>query len=310
MKEVGFLFPGQGAQAVGMGQDFYQNSPEARSMFDQSNQILGINLTKLCFEGPDEELTQTANAQIAIFVTSLAVLRSVRSQYPNLKLKIACGLSLGEFTALVALESISFEDGLKLVHRRGELMEDANKKNPGTMASILGLSVKDCTSLCQETGTELANLNSPEQIVISGSVETINKACEVAKTKGAKRAIPLKVGGAFHSSLMGHAKAGLEDALRKVSIKPPKGIFIPNVTGEPVSKPETIRTLLAKQLTSSVQWIKTMETVAGLGRLDLLELGPGRVLKGLARKINPELNVISIEKKADLEQLKPILVES
>ncbi len=310
MKEVGFLFPGQGAQSVGMGQDFYQNSPEARSLFDRSNQILGFELTKLCFEGSDEELMRTVNAQIAIFVTSLAVLQAVQSQYPKLKMKFACGLSLGEFTALIALEAISFEDGLKLVRRRGELMEEANQKKPGTMASILGLSVKDCASLCQETGTELANLNGSDQIVISGPMDSVNKACEVAKTKGAKRAIPLKVGGAFHSSLMEHAKAGLEDALHKVSIKPPKGIFIPNVTGEPVSNPETIRALLSKQLTSSVQWIKTMETVAGLGSFELLELGPGRVLKGLARKINPKLNVTSIEKKADLEQLKPILVES
>ena len=310
MKEFGFLFPGQGAQVVGMGKDFYESNPEAKSIFDRATQLLGFGLTKLCFEGPDEELTRTVNAQIAIFVTSIAVLESVRRQHPHLKPKLACGLSLGEFTALVALESISFEDGLKLVRRRGELMEEANQKNPGTMASILGLSEKDCASLCVETKTELANLNSPEQFVISGSVEAVSKACEVAKAKGAKRAIPLKVGGAFHSSLMEYAKAGLEDALRKINIKAPKGTFIPNVTGELVSDPETIRTLLAKQLTSPVQWIKTMESVSRLGRTELLELGPGRVLKGLARKINPDLNVISIEKRSDLEQLKPISVDS
>lgn len=310
MKEFGFLFPGQGAQVVGMGRDFYENNPEAKSIFDRATQLLGFGLTKLCFEGPDEELTRTVNAQIAIFVTSIAVLESVRRQHPHLKPKLACGLSLGEFTALVALESISFEDGLKLVRQRGELMEEANQKNPGTMASILGLSEKDCASLCVETKTELANLNSPEQFVISGSVEAVSKACEVAKAKGAKRAIPLKVGGAFHSSLMEYAKAGLEDALQKINIKAPKGTFIPNVTGELVSDPETIRTLLAKQLTSPVQWIKTMESVSRLGRTELLELGPGRVLKGLARKINPDLNVISIEKRSDLEQLKPISVDS
>lgn len=309
-KEFGFLFPGQGAQAVGMGKDFYESSSHAKSVFDQANQLLGFQLTKLCFEGPDEELMRTVNAQIAIFVTSTVVLEAVRAQHPYLKPKLACGLSLGEFTALVALESISFEDGLRLVHRRGELMEEANQKNPGTMASILGLSIKDCASLCAETRTELANLNSPEQFVISGPVKAVTEACEVAKAKGAKRAILLKVGGAFHSSLMEHAKTGLEDALRKTNIKVPKGIFIPNVTGEPASDPETIRTLLAKQLTNSVQWIKTMESVGRLGKTELLELGPGRVLKGLARKISPDLNVIAIEKRADLEQLKPISVDS
>ena len=188
-------------------------------------------------------------------------------------------------------------------------MEEAAHKNPGTMASILGLSIKDCTALCEETGTELANLNSNDQIVISGSIDKVNKACEVAKTKGAKRAIPLKVGGAFHSSLMSHAKIGLEEALEKVVIDKPKGTFIPNVTGEPVSDPKTIRLLLAKQLTNPVQWIKTMETAGRLGIKEYLEIGPGRVLKGLARKINPELNVTSIEKKADLDQLKPIAVD-
>ena len=310
MKEIGFLFPGQGAQSVGMGNDFYAQAPEARAVFEQADQLAGFALSNLCFNGPDDELTRTKNAQIAIFVTSIAVLQSVRTQQPQLKPKLACGLSLGEFTALVALEAISFEDGAKLVQKRGELMEEANQKNPGTMASVLGLSVESCAALCQETGTELANLNSHDQIVISGSIANIAKACEVAKTRGAKRAIVLKVGGAFHSSLMSHAKAGLEETLKKINIRAPKGIFIPNVTGEPVSDPETIRTLLAKQLTSPVQWLKTMETVARLGVKELLEIGPGKVLKGLARKINPELNVTSIEKRTDLEQLKLITVDS
>lgn len=307
MKEIGFLFPGQGAQAIGMGYDFFKNSQEARSAFERADHLLDFRLSKLCFEGPDEELTRTRNAQIAIFVTSLATLASVRTIYPQLRPTLACGLSLGEFTALVALEAISFEDGLQLVRKRGELMEEANEKNPGTMASIIGLPLNDCRRLCEETGTELANLNSREQIVISGSVEAVNNACHAAKTKGAKRAILLKVGGAFHSSLMVSAKAGLEKALLKIKIMEPKGTFIPNITGEPVSNPDVIRTSLAEQLTHPVQWIKTMETVGKLGLTELLEIGPGRVLKGLARKTNAELNVTAIEKKSDLEQLKPLL---
>ncbi|MBI1978385.1 MAG: ACP S-malonyltransferase [Candidatus Omnitrophica bacterium] len=310
MKEIGFLFPGQGAQAVGMGKKFYEVSSEARSVFDQANHILGVSLTKLCFEGPENELARTFNAQTALFVTGLAILESLRAQFPQLKPKLACGLSLGEFTALIALDAITFEDGLKLVGRRGELMEEAARKTQGTMVSLLGFSIEDCALVCKETGAEIANLNSPEQIVISGSLEAVNRASELAKTRGAKRVTPLKVGGAFHSSLMGHAKAGLEAALKQVKIREPRGIFIPNVTGTPVSNPEEIRTLLGQQLTSPVQWIKTMETVGRLGVKDLLEIGPGRVLKGLARKINQELTVTAIEKPADWDEFKPILVTS
>ena len=310
MKEIALLFPGQGAQAIGMGKDFYKTSSEARSIFDKADELLHFQLSKLCFEGPDSELTRTVNAQVAIFVTSTAVLKAVRTFYPQFKPTLACGLSLGEFTALVALEAISFDDGLRLVRERGRLMEEANQKNSGTMASIIGLAVKDCVVICEETGSELANLNSYEQVVISGPIEAVNKACGLAKAKGAKRAVLLKVGGAFHSSLMKHAKNGLENVLRKIKIEEPKGTFIPNVTGEPTSNPEKIRQLLAEQLTNPVQWIKTMEAIGRLGLTELLEVGPGRVLKGLARKINPELNVMSIEKKADLEQLKPISVDS
>lgn len=188
-------------------------------------------------------------------------------------------------------------------------MEEANQKNPGTMASILGLTVQDCASICKETRTELANLNSYEQIVISGPIDAVNHACQIAKTKGAKRAIPLKVGGAFHSSLMAYARTGLEEALRKIKIEEPQGIFIPNVTGEPISKPEMIRMLLSEQLTRPVQWVKTTESIGRLGITELLEIGPGHVLKGLVRKINPKLNIMSVEKTTALEQLNPILVD-
>ncbi len=310
MKSIGFLFPGQGAQYIGMGQDFYASSQPAKSVFDQADQILGYKISEVCFHGPESELTRTINAQLGIFVTSLAILKTLQVLFPQMKPSLACGLSLGEFTALVALESLTFEDGLRLVKRRGELMEEACQKNPGTMASLLGISIENCLALCKETNTELANLNSPDQLVISGAVEAIQKACELAKSKGAKRAIPLKVGGAFHSSLMNHAKKGLEEALQKVTISAPKGTFIPNVIGAPVSDPGSIRVLLAKQLTSSVQWIKTMESASQFQSMDFLELGPGKVLKGLAKKINPNVNVVNVEKKEDLEQLKPIMVSA
>ena len=310
MKQLGFLFPGQGAQTIGMGKDLYTANEEAQSIFDQADRSAGFSLSKLCFEGPEPELTRTANTQIAIFVTSIATLAAIRSFFPKLKPALSCGLSLGEFVALVALEALSFEDGLQLVRKRGELMEEAGRKNPGTMASIIGLAINECKTVCSETGAEIANINSYEQVVISGSIDAVNAACQLAKLKGAKHVIVLKVGGAFHSPLMAHARSGLEEALRKIKIKEPKGIFIPNVTGEPVSDPSRIQKLLAEQLTSPVQWVRTMECVKELGVKELLEIGPGRVLKGLARKINPELAVTNIEKISDLEQLKPIAIDS
>ena len=308
LKEVGLLFPGQGAQAVGMGHDFYQASPETRAVFDKADQWLGFPLTQLCFQGPDAELTRTVNAQIAIFVTSLALLAYVRAKFPNIKPVLACGLSLGEFTALVALEAISFEDGLKLVKHRGEAMEEAAQRNPGTMATILGLSVEDCLTICNETGAKLANLNSANQLVISGSGEHISKASELARSKGAKRVIALKVGGAFHSPLMEPARTHLEAALKTVKINRPKGVFIPNVTAQPEANPKAIEKLLSQQLTSPVQWIKTMEYIGQNGPKDYLEIGPGKVLKGLARQNNPELNVVSVEKISDVEQLNQAAV--
>lgn len=309
MKPIGFLFPGQGAQFVGMGADFYKENQTARKIFNDADHQLGFSLSKLCFEGPDVELTRTMYAQVSIFVTSIAVLESVEAAFPRLKPSLACGLSLGEFSSLVALDAISFEDGLALVKKRGQSMEEAAQKNPGTMASIIGLTIEECSDVCKEAGTEVANLNSHDQIVISGSVDAVNQACELAKTKGAKRAILLKVGGAFHSSLMSSARSGLEEALKQVKITEPKGTFIPNVSGEIVSDPNRIRQLLADQLTSPVQWVKTMETATRIGIREYFEIGPGRVLKGLARKINPKLIVTSIEKNSDLGSLKPIGID-
>lgn len=287
-----------------MGLDLFQGSPEAREVFERADQILGRPISKLCFEGPDEELTVTRNAQAAIFVTSLAALRAAQARMPSLKPAMACGLSLGEFTALVALGSVSFEEGLRLVQKRGELMEASCRSHPGSMASLIGLGEEVCRKICTETGAELANLNSPDQIVISGPAEAVAEACRKAEQAGAKRAIRLNVGGAFHSSLMKGAESGLRQALGGVTISPPEGKFIPNVLGREVSEPEEIRSLLARQLTSPVQWIKSMERARELGITHLFEIGPGKVLKGLARRIDPELAVMNMEKQSDIELLK------
>jgi [acyl-carrier-protein] S-malonyltransferase len=304
MKKIGFLFPGQGAQFVGMGSDFYQQAPEAKRLFDCADQILGFSLSKLCFSGPEPELIRTVNCQIAIFVTSIAILEVVRKTYPELKPAIGLGLSLGEFTALTALNSITFEDALKLVQKRAELMEKAGQNHPGTMASILGFPQESCEAVCKEAGCVCANFNSPDQIVISGTFESVEKACQLAETKGAKRAIRLKVGGAFHSPLMEDAEIGLKEALTKVAIRKPEGAFIPNVTGKPVEDPETIRALLADQLTHSVQWVTSVNTAAALDISEYVEIGPGRVLKGLVRRINSNLTVHNVEKFENLENLK------
>ena len=309
-KPIGFLFPGQGAQFVGMGKDLYEQSPAARELYQKADEILGYSISQICFAGPEAELTRTLYAQTGILVTSLAALAALREKNPNLQPSLVAGLSLGEFTALTVSGAISFEDALKLVQIRAEAMEAAAKNNPGTMAFIMGLTIEQCTAVAQEAGCEVANLNAPDQTVLSGTLRAIEQACKIAEAKGAKRAMPLKVGGAFHSSLMSEAKARLETALASTTIHEPKCVFIPNVTAEKVSNPEEIRSLLAKQLTSSVQWVRTMATAKESGITTYLEIGPGKILKGLARKCQPELEVFSFGAAADFKSLESLALSS
>ena len=305
-KPIGFLFPGQGAQFVGMGKDLFAQSPAAKQIYKQADQILGYSISQICFAGPDTELTRTLYAQTGILVTSLAALAALREKYPSLHPSLVAGLSLGEFTALVAAEAISFGDALKLVQVRAEAMESAARNTPGTMASVMGLDLESCKAVALEAGCEVANLNTPDQTVLSGTVVSIERACQIAEAKGAKRAMPLKVGGAFHSSLMGEAKARLENALKNTVIREPKCTFIPNVTAQKVSVPEEIRELLARQLTSSVQWVQTMASAQQTGITTYLEIGPGRILKGLARKCQPTFEVITFGAVTDFKDLEPL----
>ena len=300
---IGFLFPGQGAQFVGMGKDLYDASPAAREVYKKADAVLGYSISQICFNGPETELTRTLYAQTGILVTSLAALAALREKNPDLNPSLVAGLSLGEFTALTVAEAISFEDTLKLVQVRAEAMEDAARNNPGTMAFIMGLTTEQCVAVAQESGCEVANLNAPDQTVLSGTLPAIDQACKIAEAKGAKRAMPLKVGGAFHSSLMGEAKARLEAALANTLIREPQCAFIPNVTAQKVSDPETIRSLLARQLTSSVQWVQTLATAKESGITTYLEIGPGKILKGLARKCQPEFTVFSFGAVADFKGL-------
>lgn len=309
-EKIGFLFPGQGAQFVGMARELFEKNAAARQTFETANQILGYSIAKICFEGPEDLLTRTAYAQPAIFVTSLASLTVIKEKFPDLEPDFSAGLSLGEFSALVGSNAISFEQGLLLVKKRAEAMEACAQKNPGTMASVLGLSVEDCKAVTEEAGCELANLNSPDQIVISGTQESIDRACSIAEAKGAKRVIKLKVGGAFHSRLMQEARQALEGALKEVRMNTPKGIFIPNAVAQKISDPNQIRCLLADQLTRPVRWIETMQCAKEEGIDFCLEIGPGKVLKGLAKKTVPEMTVEPCGTMEDIEKIEQIFASS
>jgi len=225
-QSIGYLFPGQGAQVIGMGKDLCDSFPEAKKVFKDADSLLGYSLQKIAFEGPDEELTRTRYAQPAIFVTSMATLAVLNHKFPDIKPTWVAGLSLGEFSALVAAQAISYEEGLQLVKKRAEAMEKCAKNHSGTMASVLGLTVEECEVVAKDAGCQVANINSPNQIVLSGSVESIQKACDVASAKGAKRVIPLKVGGAFHSELMKEAQDDLEKALQEISRVSKKNSYI------------------------------------------------------------------------------------
>ncbi|OIO32975.1 MAG: [acyl-carrier-protein] S-malonyltransferase [Candidatus Omnitrophica bacterium CG1_02_40_15] len=312
MNKICFIFPCQGSQYVGMGKKLYDNSPEAKTIFDQVEKNLpGLDLKKLCFEGPIEKLTQTANSQVAILVTSIAALRILETvgtaqwAVPTVKAGLVCcaGLSLGEYSALVASGALEFLDAVRLVRRRGELMEQAALNNPGTMASILGISAEDLKEICKETGAEIANLNCPGQIVISGKIESVQKAMALAEQKGAKKAIILNVSGPFHSSFMKEAAKEFKKELGKTKFSSPMVPIVSNVTADYEKTVDEIKENLVKQLYSPVRWEESILKISQEGCDTFFEIGPGKVLKGLLRRINPELKVYNIETVEDINNL-------
>ncbi len=308
MTKVCYLFPGQGAQYVGMGKDLYDNYPESKNIFDEVEKSLPeVRIKKLCFEGPIEELTRTANSQVCILVTSIAALEALNSRNTEYGIQntiVACaGLSLGELTALVAARSIAFQDALRLVRRRGELMEEASTKNPGSMASILGFPMDDLKGICNETGAEIANLNCHGQIVISGTKEAVEASMVLATKKGAKKSIPLNVSGPFHSSLMKEAAELFKKELDKVKFSNPEIGVVSNVTADYERRPDQIKENLVRQLYSPVRWEASIREIASQGVNTFLEIGPGKVLKGLLRRIDANLKVCNIEKMEDVENI-------
>lgn len=285
---LALLFPGQGSQEVGMGRDLALAYPEAARTFDEADEILGLRLSRIMWEGPEEELVLTANAQPAILVHSVAVLRVLGEELGPVHL--AGGHSLGEFTAHVAAGTLEFPDALRAVRRRGQLMLEAGNRRPGSMAALLGLDEEQAQAVCREASKEdsvvvTANLNSPGQVVISGDEAAVERALPIARDAGAKKAVPLKVSGAFHSPLMEPAREGLRKELGAVSFRRSRFPVVANVDAGPVDDPERARDLLVEQLTAPVRWQDCVEAMVAGGVDRFLELGPGSVLKGLNRRI-------------------------
>ena len=289
-----YVFPGQGAQFVGMGKDLYDNNPEARELFERANEILGFRITDLMFAGTDEDLRQTAVTQPAIFLHSVILAKSFGADF---KPDMVAGHSLGEFSALVAAGALSFDDGLRLVAARAQAMQKACELKPSTMAAVIALPDEKVEEICSTVDGVVvcANYNCPGQLVISGEIEAIDKACELLKAAGAKRALKLKVGGAFHSPCMEPARAELAEAIDHTEFKAPACPVYQNVDALPHTDPAEIKGNLIAQLTAPVRWTQSVKNMIADGATEFVELGPGKVLQGLVAKINPAVTVSGMQ---------------
>ena len=302
------MFPGQASQYVGMAKELYAHSDEVKALYKLASQEIGEDIAKLSFDGPQEKLKETRFTQPAILLHSLAVLKILNSSLP--RFDYACGHSLGEYGALAVTGVMSFEDAIKAVVKRASLMEEACRKNPGTMAAIIGLDENQVAKVCQDASKSgivvPANFNSKKQIVISGEIEAVKSACELAKSAGAKRALLLEVGGAFHSPLMQSAREGLKKYLDNVKFNEPTSPVIANVTAQPVKNALEIKKLLVEQITAPVKWSHTMAFLAKNSVTTVFEIGPGKVLSGMAKRDMQAEKIVNLDTLTDVEAFSTV----
>ena len=304
---VAYLFPGQGAQFVGMGKDLYEEYASARQVFEEADQALGFSLSGLCFSGPEEDLRRTLNTQPAILATSYACLRVAQElgllsqdEPPG----FMAGHSLGEYTALAAAGVLSFGEAIRLVRERARLMDEAGTARPGSMAAVLGMDEQALEAVCQETGVEMANINSPGQIVISGAKDALAKAMELASARGARRVLPLEVSAAFHSRLMEPANEGIAKAVAGVTFQKAQVPIIANSTAQPVVTSQEVKEELLRQLCSPVRWQSSVEYMLEHGVAQFIEIGPGKVLTGLAKRINGDVKTVNLSDVPSLREMQ------
>ena len=304
-KDFSYVFPGQGSQSVGMGQELYQSSPAAREIFEEADDSLGFSLSRMIFEGPTRDLQDTVNSQPAIMVVSIACWRAweeyLGAQSP--KPVSVAGHSLGEYTSLVVAGVLSFADGVRLVRERGRLMHEASELRPGGMAAIIGLDEFAFEHICAETGVELANVNSDDQVVISGDKIAVARAMDLATARGAKKTVPLKVSGAFHSSLMGHAQKGLAEAIAGLEMAAPAFPIVANSMASPVTTAEEVRGELIEGLCHCVRWKQSVRYMVDSGASQFVEFGPSRVLSSLIKRIDRDVEAYTLSDPASIEKV-------
>jgi len=305
IKKVAYVFPGQGAQSVGMGSDLYNDFGSVKALFTEADRVLGFPLSRLCFEGPEEELRLTINAQPALLTVSFACLKAMQdklgSRLPSPA--FVAGHSLGEYTALAVASVIDFNTAVSLARERGRLMYEAGLVKPGGMFAILGLDEAQLTEICRQTDTCIANYNCPGQLVISGATENVAKAAELAKARGASRTVPLQVSGAFHSPLMRPAMDGMTRVLATINFKDPLIPIIANVNAQPLTTAEKVKLELIDQLCNGVQWQRSIEYMINNGVSTFIEIGPGKVLTGLIKRINKNIETMNIGDAAAIKSL-------